>query len=118
MLVVGVIIWKGKFTANSNQALRDVCAGYGTRVPCIEMEEDSFQSNADGVTLIGHYLQAFCEVSINTLNQHGVMVIAGKNMAVDVQSVQGFMTNTIELAVFVEGNGMAEPMAQLDFHDD
>ncbi len=52
------------------------------------------------------------------LNHHGVMGIARKNMAVDVQSVQGFMTNTIELDVFVEDNGMAEPMVQLDFHDD
>jgi hypothetical protein len=85
MLVGGVINWKGKFMANSNQASRDVCAGYGTRVPSVEKEEDSFQSNVDGVTLIGHYLQAFCEVSINMLNQHGVMVIIGKNMAVDVQ---------------------------------
>ncbi len=85
MLVGGVINWKGKFTANSNQASRDVCAGYGTRVPRIEKEEDSFQSNADGVTLIGHYLQAFREVSINMLNHHGVMVIARKNMAVDAQ---------------------------------
>jgi hypothetical protein len=55
------------------------------KVPCINREENCFQSNADGVMLIGHYLQAFCEVSINTLNQHGVMVITRKNMAVDVQ---------------------------------
>jgi hypothetical protein len=72
-------------TANSNQALRDVCAGYGTRVQRIEKEEDSFQSNADGVTLIGYYLQTFHEVSINTHNHHGVMVITRKNVAVDVQ---------------------------------
>jgi hypothetical protein len=85
MLVGGVIDWKGKFTANSKQAPRDVCAGYWARVPCIEKEEDSFQSNADGVTLVGHYLQAFCEVSINTLNHHGVMVITRKSVAVDVQ---------------------------------
>ncbi len=51
----------------------------------IEKEEESFQSNADGVTLIGHYLQAFCEVLINTLNRHGVVVITRKNVAVDVQ---------------------------------
>jgi hypothetical protein len=85
MLVGGVMNWKGKFTANSNQAPRDVCAGYGTKVLRIEKEEDSFQSNADGVTLIGHYLQAFHEVLINTLNHHGVTVVARKNMAVDVQ---------------------------------
>jgi hypothetical protein len=85
MLVGGVIDWKGKFTANSNQAPRDVCAGYGTRVPHIEKEEDSFQSNVDGVTLIGHYLQASHEVSINMLSHHGIMVITRKNMAVDVQ---------------------------------
>jgi hypothetical protein len=85
MLVGGVIDWKGKFMANSNQASRDVCTGYGTRVPHIKKEEDSFPSNADGVTLIGHYLQTFCEVLINMLNQHGVMVITGMNMAVDVQ---------------------------------
>jgi hypothetical protein len=90
MLVGGVINWKGKFTANSNHALRDVCAGIGTRVPRIEKEEDSFQSNANGVTLIGRYLQTFCEVSINTLNHHGVMVITRKHLAVDVQWVQGF----------------------------
>ena len=85
MLGGGVIDWKGKFMANINQAPRDVCARYGTRVPCIEKEEDSFQSNADGVMLIGHYLQAFHEVSINMLNHHGVMVITRKNMAVDVK---------------------------------
>ncbi len=85
MLVGGVINWKGKFTANSNQALRDVCTGCGTRVTRIEKKEDSFQSNPDVVTLIGHYVQTFCEVLINTLNHHGVMVIASKNMAVDVQ---------------------------------
>ncbi len=85
MLVGGVINWKGKFAANSNQAPRDVCAGKGTRVPRIGKEEDSFQSNADGVTLIGHYLQAFCEVSINTLNHHGVMVITRKDVAGNVQ---------------------------------
>ena len=85
MLVGGVIDWKGKFMTNSNQAPRDVCARNGTRVPHIVKEEDSFQSNVDGVTLIGHYLQAFCEVSINMLNQHGVMVITRKDMAVDVQ---------------------------------
>jgi hypothetical protein len=85
MLVGKVIDWKGKFMANSNQAPRDVCAGNGTRVPCVEKEEDSFQSNADGVTLIGHYLQAFCEVSINMLNHHGVMFITRKDVAVDVQ---------------------------------
>jgi hypothetical protein len=67
--------------------------------------------------LIGHYLKAFCEVSISMLNHHGVTVIARKNMAVDVQQIQVFTTNTIELAVFVKDNGMEEPIAQLDFHD-
>jgi hypothetical protein len=85
MLVGGVIDWKGKFVANSNQAPRDFCAGYGTRVPSIEKEGDSFQSNADEVTHIGCYLQAIREVSINMLNHHGVMVITRKNVAVDVQ---------------------------------
>ena len=85
MLVGGVIDWKGKFMANSNQAPRDVCAGNLTRVSRIEKEEDSFQSNADRVMLIGHYLQAFCEVSINMLNHHGVMVITRKDVVVDVQ---------------------------------
>ncbi len=47
MLVGGAINWKCKFTANSNQASRDVCAGYGTRVPHIKKEEDSFKSDAD-----------------------------------------------------------------------
>jgi hypothetical protein len=57
----------------------------GTRVPRIEKEEDSFQSNTDGVILIGHYLQAFREVLINMPNHHGVMVITRNNVAVDVQ---------------------------------
>ena len=85
MFICRVINWKGKFTANSNQVPRDVCVGYGTRVPRIEEEEDSFQSNAEKVTLIGHHLQAFREVLINMLNHHGVMIITRKNVAVDVQ---------------------------------
>jgi hypothetical protein len=85
MFVGGVIDWKGKFTANGNQAPRDVCAGNGSRVPCIEKDKDSFQSNGDGAMLIGHYLQTFREVLINTLNHHGVTGITRKDVAVDVQ---------------------------------
>jgi len=71
--------------ANCNQATRDVGAGCWTRVPCIEKEEDGLQSNTDRVTLVGHHLEAFCEVSLHLLNHHEVMIVAQKNVAVDVQ---------------------------------
>jgi hypothetical protein len=65
--------------------MRDAGAGYWTRVPCIEKEEDDLQSNTDRVMLVGHHLEAFCEVSLHSLNHHGVMIVAPKNVAVDVQ---------------------------------
>ena len=97
MLVGGVINWKGESMANCNQALGDVRTGYGTRVSCTEENKDRLQSIVDRVTLLGHDLQAFHEVSFYIFNNHGVVVVLRENMAVDVQLIQGFATNTIEL---------------------
>jgi hypothetical protein len=38
-------------------------------------------------------------------------------MAVDVQEVEGFASNTKEFAVLVQNNCVAESIAQLNFHD-
>jgi hypothetical protein len=56
----------------------DVGAGNRTRVPCVEKEGNGLQSNTDRVTLVGHYLEAFYEVSMHLLNHHGVIIVAQK----------------------------------------
>ena len=76
MFVCQVIDWKSKFTANCNEASGDVRFGDRARIPCIKKEEDRLQGNPDRVALIGHDLEAFCKVSIDSFDHHWVMVFA------------------------------------------
>jgi hypothetical protein len=67
MFVGGVIDGKGKFRTDIS-------------VPGIGQEFHAqsrrrMASRAIRVTLIGHDLQALCKVSVNTLNNHGVVVV-------------------------------------------
>ncbi len=94
MFVCGVIDWKGKFTTNSNVATWDIRAWNWAGVPHIKQEKDGLKGNKDRVALVGHDLQAFCEIWINMLNNHGVVVVAWENVAIDVQEVKGFTANT------------------------
>jgi hypothetical protein len=46
------------------------------------MEENCLQGNPNLVAFIGHDLEAFCKVSIDSLDHHWVMVAAWEKMAV------------------------------------
>ncbi len=53
---------------------------------------------------------------VDLLHKHGVMIAAGKNMAVDLEKVKGFTADTKEFAVFVEDDSMAKAVSHDDFH--
>jgi hypothetical protein len=40
--------------------------------------------NADGVALLGHDFEPFCELSVNLLDGHWVVVVAREDMAINV----------------------------------
>jgi hypothetical protein len=84
MLVGGAIDGKCKFTADGNKTTWDIRVWNRARVPRIKQEKDGLKGNTDRVMLIGHDLQALHEVAVNMLNNHGVVVITRKNMAIDL----------------------------------
>jgi hypothetical protein len=55
--------------------LREISMPGMARVPCIKQEKNGLKANTDRVALIGHDLQALCKVSVNTFNNHGVVVV-------------------------------------------
>ena len=75
MFVGGIINGKGKFTTDGNEAASNIHAWNRARVRCIKQEKDSLKGNTDRVALIGRDLQALCKVSVNTFNNHGVVVV-------------------------------------------
>jgi hypothetical protein len=76
VFICQVIDWKSKFTANCNEASGDVLYGDWARIPCVMKEENRLKGNLDRVALIGHDLEAFCKVSIDSFDYHWVMVVA------------------------------------------
>jgi hypothetical protein len=40
--------------------------------------------NADGVALVGHDFEPFCEVSVGKLDHHRVEVVAREDVAIDM----------------------------------
>ncbi len=44
------------------------------------------------------------------------MIAAGKNVAVDLEKVKGFMSDTKEFAVFVKDDSTAKAVSHDDFH--
>ncbi len=71
----------------------------------------------DRVTFVGHDLEAFGQVTIDALNHHQVVVVPGKNVAIDLQKGKGFPANAVEFAILVKNDGVAVPIAQLCTHD-
>jgi hypothetical protein len=74
MFPTGEINWKSKLTANGNEATRDVRAWNRARIPCIKKEQDCLKSHTNRIALVAHYLEALCEISINALDDHWVMI--------------------------------------------
>ncbi len=74
MLPAGVIDRKSKFAANSNETARDVCPWHGTRVPPLKQKKDGFIGYSYRVSLIAHNLESFCEVSIDSFDEHWIVI--------------------------------------------
>jgi hypothetical protein len=74
VLPAGVIDRKSKFAANSNETARDVCPWHGTRVPPLKQKKDGFIGYSYRVSLIAHNLESFCEVSIDSFDEHWIVI--------------------------------------------
>ena len=74
MLPAGVIDWKGKFAANGDEAARNIRPWNGTRVPSIKEKKDGLIGYSYLISFIAHNLEAFCEVAINLLDKHWIVI--------------------------------------------
>ena len=117
MLFCGEVDWELKFTAKSNEASGEVRPRNGGTVPCIKEEQDSFHSNPDGVTFVGHNFQTFVEIAIDALDQHTVVISTREDVAINLQEVNGFFAHTKEFTILVQDDSVAKAKSQLDFHD-
>ena len=66
---------------------------------------------------IGHDLEAFGQVPIDAFDNHWVVVVSQKNVAIDVQKIKSLPADAVEFAVLIKNNGVAEPVVQLYLHD-
>jgi hypothetical protein len=82
---------KREFTADGNEAAGNVSTRNRTGVPSVNKKKDGFESDPDGIAFIRHDAKPFIQVSIDALNEHGVMVVARQNMVVDVEEIKGFL---------------------------
>jgi hypothetical protein len=105
-----------KLVAYCNHAAGDVRSWDRTRIPLVNQKKDGFKGYLDGVSLVGHYLQSFVQVVIQSLNQHRVVISSGEDMAVDLQEIKQFLTHAKELAVLIEDDGVAKSVSQDNFH--
>jgi hypothetical protein len=74
MFSTGEVNWKGELMANGNKATKDVHAWNRARIPCVKKEQDFLKSHTNRIALVAHYLEALNKISINTLNDHWVVI--------------------------------------------
>jgi len=74
-----------EFSSDSDETSRDIRAWDWAGVPCVDKEEDGFEGDPDAVAFVGHDLETFVEVTINALDQHGVVISPRKDMTVNVE---------------------------------
>ncbi len=77
MFSTGEVNRKCEFTADGDETARDVSTRHRARVPCIEKEQDCLKSHTDGITFVAHDFRAFCEVVIDSFDDHWVVICAG-----------------------------------------
>jgi hypothetical protein len=111
------IDWKREFAANGNEAAGNVSTRNRTGVPSVNKKKDGFEGNPDGITFICHDTKLFIQVSIDALNEHGVMVVARQNMIVDVEEIKEFLEYTHKLGVLVQDDRMAKAVSENDAHE-
>ncbi len=74
MLPAGVINRKSKFAANSDETARNVHPWHGTRVPRIKQKKDCLIGYSYQVSLVAHNLKPFREISIDSFDEHWIVV--------------------------------------------
>jgi hypothetical protein len=66
---------------------------------------------------VGHNLQTFVEVAIDTFNEHTIVVPTGEDVRIDLKEVNDFFEYAEECSAFVQHNCVAETKTQLNFHN-
>jgi hypothetical protein len=74
MLPAGVIDWKGKFTANGNEAAKNICPWNRTQVSSIKKKKDGLTGYSYRILFVAHNLEAFREVVIDPFNEHWIVI--------------------------------------------
>jgi hypothetical protein len=67
--------------------------------------------------LIAHDFEAFCEIAIDAFDDHGVVIGAGEDVAINLQQVNRLVTDAEEFAVLVQYNCVTESISKEYSHD-
>ena len=111
MLVFGVINWEGKLPTDCTKTSRYVSARHRARIPSVKRQKYSFLRYPNRTALGAQNLQTIVEVFVDTLDQHRIVVGAGKNVAVNQEQIQCLPAYTKKFAVFVEDRCRTETVA-------
>lgn len=68
---------KGEFAAEGNEAAGNVSTRHGAGVPSVDEQEDSFESNPNGIALICHDAKSFIQIPVDALDKHRIVVVPG-----------------------------------------
>ena len=108
---------KREFAAGSVETAGYVSTENGAGVPCVNEKKDGFKGKPDGIVFVGHDLKPFIQVSIDALNKHRMVVVAGQTVVIDVEEVEGLLEHTQKLGVLVEDNCVAKAVTENDAHE-
>ena len=68
---------KREFAAEGNEAAGNVSTRHGAGVPSVDEQEDSFESNPNGIALICHDAKPFIQIPVDALDKHRIVVVPG-----------------------------------------
>jgi hypothetical protein len=73
--------------------------------------------DADGFAFVAHDAKALVDIAIDALDNHWIVIVAGEDVAVDLEEVESLTAHAKEFAVFVEDCGEADTIMEKNFHD-
>ena len=73
--------------------------------------------DADRFTFPAHDAKALVDIAIDALDNHWIVIVAGEDVAVDLEEVESLTAHAKEFAVLVEDCGEADTITEKNFHD-
>jgi hypothetical protein len=108
---------KGELATDGHETARDVRPGDGTGVSRVKEQEYRLEGYPDRIALVTHDPQGLIQISIDTLNEHRVVVRTGQEVTINLQKVQRLAAYAKELAVLVQDCHVAKTVSKKNAHE-